>query len=104
MSVCAANSMRVHGFLRHQGMIAGIGRRLSNEVCHAARISPFATTKQLGAEGAAKVAAAIDHCVAEGLAEADTVAAALRAAEVDEARWPSFEQALTNLQASEMLT
>ena len=64
----AANSMRVHGFLRHQGMVAGIGRRLSNEVCHAAQISPFATTKQLGAQGAAKVAAAIEHCVAEGLA------------------------------------
>jgi len=64
----AANSMRVHGFLRHQGMVAGIGRRLSNEVCHAAQISPFATTKQLGADGAAKVATAIDSCVAEGLA------------------------------------
>ncbi len=64
----AAKSMRVHGFLRHQGMVAGIGRRLSNEICHAAQISPFATTKKLGAEGAAKVAAAIDHCVAEGLA------------------------------------
>jgi len=68
----AANSMRVHGFLRHQGMVAGIGRRLSNEVCHAAQISPFATTKKLGAEGAAKVAAAIDHCVAEGLAYEQT--------------------------------
>lgn len=65
----AANSMRVHGFLRHQGMVAGIGRRLSNEICHAAQISPFATTRQLGAEGAAKVAAAIDRCVAEGLAD-----------------------------------
>ncbi len=63
-----ANSMRVHGFLRHQGMIAGIGRRLSNEICHSAQISPFATTKQLGGDGAAKVAAAIDRCVAEGLA------------------------------------
>jgi formamidopyrimidine-DNA glycosylase len=66
--IFAVNSMRVHGFLRHQGMVAGIGRRLANEVCHAAQISPFATTKKLGADGAAKVAAAIDHCVAEGLA------------------------------------
>ncbi|NND74353.1 MAG: hypothetical protein HKN44_05050 [Ilumatobacter sp.] len=64
----AANSMRVHGFLRHQGMVAGIGRRLSNEICHTARISPFATTKQLGADGAAAVAVAIESCVAEGLA------------------------------------
>jgi len=63
----AAKSMRVHGFLRHQGMVAGIGRRLSNEICHVAQISPFATTKQLPADGAAKVAAAIDHCLTDGL-------------------------------------
>jgi formamidopyrimidine-DNA glycosylase len=64
----AAKSMSVHSFLRHQGMVAGIGRRLSNEICHAAQISPFATTKQLGTGGATKVAAAINHCVAGGLA------------------------------------
>jgi len=64
----AANSMRVHGFLRDQRMIAGIGRRLANEVCHRARVSPFANTRKLGAEGAAKVADAINSCVAESLA------------------------------------
>jgi len=64
----AANSMRVHGFLRDQRMVAGIGRRLANEVCHRARVSPFANTRKLGAEGAAKVADAINSCVAESLA------------------------------------
>jgi formamidopyrimidine-DNA glycosylase len=63
----AANSMRVHGFLRDQRMIAGIGRRLANEICHRARVSPFANTRKLGAGGAATVAAAIATCVAEGL-------------------------------------
>jgi formamidopyrimidine-DNA glycosylase len=63
----AANSMRVHGFLRDQRMIAGIGRRLANEVCHRARVSPFANTRKLGAEGAATVAAAIRSCIAESL-------------------------------------
>lgn len=63
----SANSMRVHGFLRDQRMVAGIGRRLANEVCWHARISPFATTKKLGAEGAAAVAASIDACAQEGL-------------------------------------
>jgi formamidopyrimidine-DNA glycosylase len=63
----AANSMRVHGFLRDQRMVAGIGRRLANEVCHRARISPFANTRKLGAEGAAAIAAAIRSCIAEGL-------------------------------------
>jgi formamidopyrimidine-DNA glycosylase len=62
-------SMRIHGFLRDQRMVAGIGRRLANEVCWTARISPFATTKALGAEGANAIADAIEICVREGLAE-----------------------------------
>ena len=64
----SANSMRVHGFLRNQRMVAGIGRRLANEVCHRARVSPFANTRKLGAEGAAKVGDAIRSCIAESLA------------------------------------
>ncbi len=60
-------SMRIHGFLRDQRAVAGIGRRLANEVCWQARISPFATTKQLGPEGAARIVEAIRVCVAEGL-------------------------------------
>jgi formamidopyrimidine-DNA glycosylase len=64
----AANSMRVHGFLRDQRMVAGVGRRLANEICHRARISPFANTRKLGAAGAADVAEAIEACIAEGLA------------------------------------
>lgn len=64
----AQKSMRVHGFLRDQRMIAGIGRRLANEVCWQARISPFATTKKLGSSGATKVVEAIAVCVEDGLA------------------------------------
>lgn len=63
----AANSMRVHGFLRDQRMIAGIGRRLANEVCHRAQVSPFANTRKLGVEGAVAVADAIHACVSEGI-------------------------------------
>jgi formamidopyrimidine-DNA glycosylase len=63
----AANSMRVHGFLRDQRLIAGIGRRLANEVCHRARVSPFANTRKLGADGAALVAGAIRSCISESL-------------------------------------
>lgn len=64
----AEKSMRVHGFLRDQRSVAGIGRRLANEVCWQAQISPFATTKKLAAGGAAKVAEAIAVCAADGLA------------------------------------
>lgn len=65
----AADSMRIHGFLRDQRKVAGIGRRLANEVCHRARISPFATTKKLGPEGAATVVEAMRACIEEGLRE-----------------------------------
>ena len=64
----ASKSMRLHGFLRDQRMVAGIGRRLANEVCHRARISPFAMTGKLGLDGATTVVTAIREAVAEGLA------------------------------------
>ena len=64
----AADNMRVHGFLRNQHHIAGLGRMLANEVCHRAMLSPFAMTGKLGAEGAVKVLAAIHEAVDDGLA------------------------------------
>ena len=63
----AARSVRVHGFLRDQRSIAGLGRRLANEVCHRARLSPFAMTGKLGEDAAAEVVKAIRDAVAEGL-------------------------------------
>ncbi len=62
-------SMRIHGFLRDQRMVAGIGRRLANEVCWTAGVSPFATTKSLGKTGAVDIASAIATCLADGLTE-----------------------------------
>ena len=64
----AARPMRLHTFLRDQGCVAGLGRRLANEVCHRAKVSPFAATGKLGDRGAAAVVDAIATCVAEGLA------------------------------------
>jgi formamidopyrimidine-DNA glycosylase len=64
----ASRNQRLHGFLRDQHALAGLGRRLANEVCHTARLSPFAMTGKLGLEGATKVVAAIRECVDEGLA------------------------------------
>ena len=51
----ARKSMRLHGFLRDQRSIAGLGRRLANEVCHRAQLSPFAMTGKLGLAGATTV-------------------------------------------------
>jgi formamidopyrimidine-DNA glycosylase len=60
-------NQRIHGFLRDQRSIAGLGRRLANEVCHQAKISPFAMTGKMGADGAATIVDAIRHAVDEGL-------------------------------------
>ena len=63
----AATKQRVHGFLRDQHQLAGVGRRLANEVCHRARVSPFASTGSLGATGATTITAAIHDTISEGL-------------------------------------
>lgn len=71
-------SVRLHTFLRDQTAVAGLGRRLANEVCHRARLSPFATTGKLGAAEAERVVTAIREAIAEGLAferERDTMSA-----------------------------
>jgi len=63
-----AHPMRLHGFLRDQRIVAGLGRRLANEICWLARRSPFAATARLGLEGAEAVVDAIGQAVADGLA------------------------------------
>lgn len=64
----AADNMRVHGFLRNQRHIAGLGRMLANEICHRAKLSPFAMTGKLGIDGATAVLTAIHEAVEDGLA------------------------------------
>jgi formamidopyrimidine-DNA glycosylase len=61
-------STRLHSFLRDQHRIAGLGRRLANEICHRAHLSPFASTTKLSDEDVAALVEAIQVCVAEGLA------------------------------------
>ena len=64
----AVTNMRIHGYLRDQHQIAGLGRMLANEICHRAKISPFAMTGKLGASGAATIVTAIHEAVDDGLA------------------------------------
>ena len=64
----AAASERVHGFLRDQSHLAGIGRLLANEVLHSAGISPFANTSRLDDAAVDRLHAAIDAALARGLA------------------------------------
>jgi formamidopyrimidine-DNA glycosylase len=63
-----SHSMRLHGWLRDQRILAGMGRRLANEVCHQARLSPFATTGKLDDDAVDRLHAAIGACIAESLA------------------------------------
>ena len=61
------HSMRLHGWLRDQRILAGLGRRLANEICHRAKLSPFATTGKLDAEAVDRLYAAMGECIAESL-------------------------------------
>ncbi|MFT5203021.1 MAG: formamidopyrimidine-DNA glycosylase [Candidatus Aldehydirespiratoraceae bacterium] len=47
VEVLRSENTRLHGFLRDQRRIAGVGRLLSNEILFAAKLSPFAMTKKL---------------------------------------------------------
>jgi formamidopyrimidine-DNA glycosylase len=62
-----AESRRLHPLLRDQRILAGIGRAWSNEILHAARLSPFALSAQLGDEEVDRLAAAIDSELTRGL-------------------------------------
>jgi formamidopyrimidine-DNA glycosylase len=67
-AICKAHSMRLHGLLRDQRAIAGIGRRLANEICHRAKVSPFANASKLSADEIASLGAAMASCIEESLA------------------------------------
>ena len=64
----AAHPGRLHNFLRDQRVISGLGRRLANEVCHRAKLSPFAPTGRMDSDGVEAVVAAIGAVVDESLA------------------------------------
>lgn len=62
------HSMRLHGLLRRQGIIAGIGRRLANDICHEAQLSPFANASKLTADQVTSLHKAIGTCIDASLA------------------------------------
>jgi formamidopyrimidine-DNA glycosylase len=62
------HGMRLHGWLRDQRILAGLGRRLANEICHRAQLSPFANTAKLDADAVDRLYAAMQECIAESLA------------------------------------
>ena len=67
-SLLSAHSIRLHGLLRDQRILAGLGRRLANEICHRAHLSPFANASKLNVEQGERLLDAIRSCTAESLA------------------------------------
>ncbi len=68
-AICAAHGKRLHGLLRDQRTVAGIGRRLANEICHRAHLSPFANASKLDRTQVEQLAEAVGACINESLAE-----------------------------------
>ena len=65
--ILASDSRRLHSLLRDQRLIAGIGRAWANEILWAARLSPYALSTQVDAEGTERLAAAIREELERGL-------------------------------------
>lgn len=62
-----ASSGRLHTVLRDQHRLAGVGRRLANEICHRARLSPFANTAKLTDTAVAALRQAIHDTIEESM-------------------------------------
>ncbi|MEE8601833.1 DNA-formamidopyrimidine glycosylase family protein [Euzebya tangerina] len=62
------HSARLHTFLRDQRIMAGVGRMLANEICHRAKLSPFAQTASMGEEEAAVIVEATGAAIDDALA------------------------------------
>jgi formamidopyrimidine-DNA glycosylase len=65
--ICAGESRRLHSLLRDQRAIAGIGRAWANEILHAAKLSPYALSKELARYEVERLAAAMDAELERGL-------------------------------------
>jgi formamidopyrimidine-DNA glycosylase len=62
-----AGRAQIKGVLRDQSVIAGIGNAYSDEVLHAARVSPFKPANSLDADGVAELYAIIRSTLADAI-------------------------------------
>ncbi len=68
--ILGSSSQQVKGLLRSQSVIAGIGNAYSDEILHAARISPFAIAKSLDRDTVQVLYDSIHDILGTALAEA----------------------------------
>ncbi|MEM8904865.1 MAG: DNA-formamidopyrimidine glycosylase family protein [Actinomycetota bacterium] len=67
LTLLHGENKRIHGWLRNQRNLAGVGRRLANEICFRAAMSPFAMTKKLDDAAAETLVTAMRAAIDEGL-------------------------------------
>ena len=70
-----AGRAQLKGVLRHQGTIAGIGNAYSDEILHAARMSPFKAANSLDEEGRATLYDAIRGVLSDAVERSRGLAA-----------------------------
>jgi formamidopyrimidine-DNA glycosylase len=68
--ILSTSTQQIKGLLRNQGVIAGIGNAYSDEILHAARISPFAIAKSLGADAVKVLYDSVHSVLGAAVAEA----------------------------------
>ncbi len=71
--ILSSHSKRIHGVLRDQKVFAGIGRLLANEICHRAKLSPFANAAKLDAKQVHDLHKALQTVLAESLKHEKTL-------------------------------
>jgi formamidopyrimidine-DNA glycosylase len=65
--IVRGESRRLHALLRDQRVLAGIGRAWANEILHAARLSPYALSKDQNDEEIGRLATAMHDELKRGL-------------------------------------
>ena len=70
-ALAAARNQQVKELLRDQRQVAGIGNAYSDEILHAARMSPFTLTRSLTAGDVARLHGVIGEILSHALAVAD---------------------------------
>jgi formamidopyrimidine-DNA glycosylase len=69
--ILGSSSQQIKGVLRSQSLIAGIGNAYSDEILHAARLSPFAIAKSLDRDAVRLLYDAIHSILGTALREAE---------------------------------
>ena len=70
-ALAAARNQQVKGLLRDQRQVAGIDNAYSDEILHAARMSPFTLTRSLTTDDLARLHGVIGEVLRQALAVAD---------------------------------